>query len=150
VGFVAGSLLYSYVLFSLASPGLSETLRIVLSSGPSGLPTDWRQNAIVAIALVEFAVAEEFIFRLGLQNWFAKVLRLPARGYWVAVALSSAVWALAHANTLDPEWVKIAQVFPMGIALGFLFRKFGVECCIFAHAAFNLAMACLGPGLVRF
>jgi hypothetical protein len=139
---------YSFALFTVTSPQMSELLRSLGSGGRSMVEIDWRMRAILVVFLLEFAFAEEIIFRLGLQNWFAKVLRLGKTNYWVAVVLSSAIWSLAHANTLDPEWVKLAQVFPMGIALGFMFRKFGVECCFFAHAIFNIVMMFLGPGLI--
>jgi hypothetical protein len=145
---VVGGVGYSFALFTLTSPTMSELLRSLSSNGSPGMEIDWRVRATVAVALVEFAFAEEILFRLGLQNWFAKVLRLGSKSYWVAVVLSSAIWSIAHANTLDPEWVKLAQVFPLGIALGFMFRKFGVECCIFTHALFNLVMMYLGPHLI--
>ena len=75
----------------------------------------------------------------------AKNLRLSGSRYGVAIVITSAVWSLAHVNTLDPEWVKIAQVFPLGVGLGYLFKRFGVEICILAHGVFNVVMAYLAP-----
>ena len=60
-----------------------------------------------------------------------------------AVALASILWSLGHANTLNPEWVKFAQVFPLGIAFGFLFKRFGIESAMAAHGFFNVIMMIL-------
>ena len=139
---------YSAGLFAITSPSLSNALKELSSDQASRLGASDEPSAMLLLVLIEFAFAEEIIFRLGIQNYLAKQFKLAGRKYWVAIALSSAFWSLAHANILDPEWVKIVQVFPLGIALGFLFRKFGIESCIFSHAAFNVIMMYLGPGLI--
>ena len=94
----------------------------------------------MALSLLEFAFSEEIVFRLGVQNYLAKHFNLRGRRYWIAIFLSALYWSLAHANILDPEWVKIAEVFPLGLALGFLFRKYGTETCILVHGLINLVM----------
>ena len=40
----------------------------------------------------------------------------------------------------DPQWVKFVQLFPMGIGLGWLFWRYGVESCMLAHLTLNVAM----------
>ena len=106
-------------------------------------------SVLMALVVLEFAFAEEILFRLGIQNYLAKQFRLNGSKYWVAVVLTSAFWSLAHANILNPEWVKMVQIFPLGIALGFLFKKYGLESCIIAHGIFNLIMMVLGPYLIN-
>ncbi len=103
----------------------------------------------MALILIAFAFGEEILFRLGIQNFLAKQFRLNGNRYWVAVVVTSGIWSLGHANTLNPEWVKMVQIFPLGIALGFLFKKHGLESCIIAHGIFNLIMMGLGPDLIN-
>ena len=47
--------------------------------------------------------------------------------------------ARISAGTLEPDWIKLAQVFPAELALGWLARKHGIEACILAHVVFNIA-----------
>jgi hypothetical protein len=140
---------YSFVLFSLTSPSLSAALKELTSQQASTLGAAEQPSLLLVLAVVEFAFAEEVIFRLGVQNYLARQFKLSGRRYWVAVVLASAFWSLAHANTLDPEWVKLAQVFPVGLALGFLYRRYGTEFCILCHAGFNVVMVWLGPSLIQ-
>ena len=98
--------------------------------------------------VTEFAFGEEIVFRLGIQNYLAKTFDLRGGAYWIAIVLTAGLWSLAHAQTLDPEWVKIVQIFPIGLALGYLFKKFGIESCIVAHGLFNLAMMIVGRDLI--
>jgi len=146
---VAGAALYSYLLFGATSPQISERLRQQLEyQGQAGGLAD-EVSLVAVLAVLEFAFVEEIVFRLGIQSMLAKTFRLHGRSYWVAIFLTTALWAFGHAGTLEPEWVKIAQVFPIGLALGALFRKFGVEACIIAHGAFNVVMAFVTPGLIH-
>ena len=45
--------------------------------------------------------------------------------------------------------MKIAQVFPLGVGLGVLCRRYGVEACILAHSIVNLGMMFLAPSLIE-
>ena len=132
---------FSLALFWLTSPRMAPTLRALVGppSGPS---------LIAGLVFVRFAVVEEITYRLAVQSFLARKLRLQGRRYVVAIVLASALWTLGHAGTLEPEWIKFAQIFPIGIALGFLFRKYGVESCIFAHAIFNVVMMFCEPCVV--
>jgi membrane protease YdiL (CAAX protease family) len=102
----------------------------------------------MALVLLEFAFAEEIVFRLGIQNYLARLFRLQGNRYWIAIVLTGLFWSLAHASILDPEWVKIAQVFPLGLALGYVFKQYGTEACILVHGVFNVIMMFLAPFLI--
>ena len=136
---------FSLVLFWLTSPQLSALLKAwVAKTGAGTEPT-----LLTAVVCTRHAFFEEIVFRLGIQSFLARQFRLQGRKYWIAIVLTSALWAIGHAGTMDPEWVKLAQIFPIGIALGALFRKYGVESCILAHGIFNLVMLPYAPHLIR-
>ena len=148
IGVVAGAILFSVILFKLTSPKISEALKQLPEDQGARLGICDEPSVLTALVLIAFAFGEEILFRLGIQNYLAKQFRLDGDKYWVPIVLTSGLWALAHANILTPEWVKIVQIFPIGIALGFLFRKYGLESCIFAHGIFNLSMMFIGPYLI--
>lgn len=140
-------ILYSVVLFLLTTPKLSEIAQKTFGSPSAGF-----ENAITIqgiLLVLEFAVAEEIVFRLGIQSFLVKYLKLEGKGYWIAILLSSTLWTLGHAGTLNPEWVKLAQIFPMGLMLGWMFRKYGAESTILVHGLFNVVLAFLSVYLLR-
>ncbi len=59
-------------------------------------------------------------------------------GYATAIVLTAALWSLGHVGALNPDWVKLAQIFPLGLALGWLYRRQGTESTIMVHALFNV------------
>lgn len=148
IGVVVGAILFSVILFKLTSPQISEAMKQLSEVQGAKLGIGDEPSVLTALVLIAFAFGEEILFRLGIQNYLAKQFRLNGDKYWVAVVLTSGLWALAHANILTPEWIKIVQIFPFGVALGFLFRKYGLESCIFAHGIFNLSMMWIGPYLI--
>ena len=148
IAVVAGAILFSVILFKLTAPQLSDTMKQLSKVQGTKLGINDEPSVLTALVLIAFAFGEEILFRLGIQNYLAQQFRRNGDKYWVAVVLTSGLWALAHANILTPEWVKIVQIFPSGIALGFLFKKYGLESCIFAHGIFNLSMMVIGPYLI--
>jgi membrane protease YdiL (CAAX protease family) len=130
----------------------SAALFLVTEPGPAGggpvLP--WRMPGGTALAgfltgVLITALGEELTFRLGIQNWLAARLGRGMAGYWAAIVLASALWSLGHLGRMDPEWVKLAQIFPAGLLLGWLFRRSGFEACVIAHAVLNLIMPQVTP-----
>jgi len=134
---------YSTVLFLLTSPAPAGGSELT----PRGV-VQGTDVALFAAFLLVTVLGEEMTFRLGIQNYFAALFGRGAAGYWVAIVLSSALWSLGHIGRVDPEWVKFAQIFPAGLALGWLFRYAGFEACVIAHAVLNLIMPFLTPKLL--
>lgn len=149
IGVVLGGVGLSVILFKLTAPQLSDTVKELLQLQGAKPTLGNEPSVLLALVLTAFAFGEEILFRLGIQNYLAKQFRLNGNRYWIAVVVTSGLWTLAHANVLAPEWVKMVQIFPLGIALGFLFKKHGLESCIIAHGIFNLIMMFLGPNLIN-
>jgi membrane protease YdiL (CAAX protease family) len=138
VAFVLTAWAYSWALFALTSPRLNEAL----IKASEAVPEEATVSApIIAFGAVLVGVGEEVLFRLGIQNFLAARLGLGRERYWVAILATTVVWTLLHGATLDPEWVKLVQIFPLGIALGFMYRYLGLEVCMASHALFNLVLA---------
>ena len=135
VGFLA-AFTYSYLLFKIADPQIPAALKIQKQTF---------SPFVTALVMLELAVVEEIIFRLGIQNFIVKVFDLEDQKYWIAILAASFFWAVSHLGTLDPAWVKFVQVFPVGIMLGFFFKKYGLESTIFIHGAFNIGMTVMLP-----
>ncbi len=92
----------------------------------------------VAIGLVVLAavcvapVAEEFFFRRVLQGWLE--CRLPEADGAVAIGLSAAAFAAAHAG----HGLAAGPLFLLGVVLGVVARRTGsLGACIGLHALFN-------------
>ncbi len=125
---------YSVLLFNLTSPEMTDAARRLFGQ------FDVTDSAAIAMLGVSVAaLGEELVFRLGIQNYIARIFGWWDLRYWLAILLSATLWSLGHVGTLEPDWVKLAQVFPAGLALGWLARKHGIEACILAHVVFNVA-----------
>lgn len=131
----AGGILFSVLLFLAFKPTLSSLAQerfnqeLTIESLPFSM-----------LLVLSFAFAEEIIFRLGIQNLFAKHFGWQGKRYWWAIILTTIIWTMGHVGVLDPNWVKMVQVFPVGLALGWLFRKYGTESAIIAHSVFNVVL----------
>lgn len=143
---VGCAILYSVILFLLTSPELSGAVLRDLGESPSGTESTLTLTGLAVI--LEFAFAEEIVFRLGIQNFLAKQFNWRGGKYWIAIILTTTLWTIAHIGVLEPNWVKIVQIFPIGLALGWLFRKQGTESCILAHMFFNAIMSFFSPYLL--
>ena len=139
---VAGWLAYSKLLFLLFSPEISETMKQALDKLQVSQATSLTPATAIAVSVI--AISEELAFRLGIQNLLWRLFRLKDNKYWVCILLTSIIWTIGHTGVLEPDWVKLAQVFPAGLALGWMFKKHGIESCIAAHLLFNLTMPLLG------
>ncbi len=136
---VAGSVAWSATLFLLTRPHVAEMVRRTFGM-EGNLADAGRYDAFTVLLVLTFAFGEEIFFRLGIQNFLAKYLRWYGSRYWAAIVLTSLLWTLGHVGVLDPNWVKFAQIFPVGLMLGWLFHRHGVEACMLAHGLFNIIM----------
>jgi membrane protease YdiL (CAAX protease family) len=130
-----GAVVYTVVLFLVTLPRAGAVARDLSSDQVNNV------SLLALVVIAEFAVVEELMFRLGIQNYLASIFVHQRHGYWIAIVLTSIVWTLGHVGSLDPNWVKMAQIFPIGLALGWLFRRHGAESTILAHGLFNLMAA---------
>ena len=96
----AGGVAYSCVLFTLVEVRLSDAVRELVESSGTNLPLAMNASLLGAVAMFEFALSEEIVFRLGIQNYLARVLKLRGNNYWIAIVLTTVFWSIAHANTI--------------------------------------------------
>jgi membrane protease YdiL (CAAX protease family) len=127
LGIKAGS---AFQMFQMMFPGLSAHPRplVVLASIP---------------ALIAAAVYEEILYRGVLQAWLVRWLGDSSGRVAASIALTSIVWAVAHAANADPMLPKLIQIVLLGFLFGGLARRYSVEASIMAHIALNV-MAAIG------
>ena len=133
-------IIYSVVLFWLTEPRISDLATQMLGEAPASAVEQPAVALLTIFVVLSFALAEELIFRLGIQNICAEKLGWTGDRYWLAIFVATILWTIGHIGVLDPDWVKMAQIFPMGLLLGWLYKKYGVEACIIAHMLLNVAM----------
>lgn len=148
IAVIAASVAFSYLLFKLTSPSESEYIKNLTQSNDALLKAKVSRLSM-ALTMPLIAITEELTFRLVFQNLIAMQLKLDENKYWIAIIISSALWTLGHTHALNPEWVKYAQIFPIGLALGKLQKKYGVECCIIVHTFFNIILMLMAQGLIK-
>lgn len=146
-GVSAVGILYSIILFMLTKPQISVLAQQKLGVSSANFESTVTIQGI--LVLFEFAIAEEIIFRLGIQNYLAKYLKLQDNNYWIAIIITSVLWTLGHVGVLVPEWVKFAQIFPIGLLFGWLYKKFGAESTMLTHGIFNFVLAFLTGYLIN-
>ncbi|OZH54813.1 hypothetical protein AFK68_08490 [Hydrocoleum sp. CS-953] len=135
----AFSILYSIILFKFTNPELASSMRRLFD----GNMTIENYSAANFVFFLVAAFSEEIIYRLGIQNYLAIHLNWRHSRYWLAILVTSILWTIGHTGTLNPNWVKFAQIFPIGLLLGWLFRKYGIISCILAHGLFNVIIPLL-------
>ena len=145
---------YSLVLFRVTAAHPSKVVREALMtqeeqedyerSRAAGEP--WRPGITPRgmAVFAHLAVMEELIFRL---FWLTFLLGSLRRFRWrgpVSIVLTSAVWALGHAGVVEPPWVKLVQISVIGLLLGYVYLRTGIEGAIATHLSLNL----LGPWVI--
>ncbi len=138
---------YTAILFLLTKPSASSLLKAVLPRLNATPSPGFNLLAAWLGALI--AIKEEVVFRLFIQGAFTWWFRRWRNGGLWAVGLSAAIWTLAHAGMVEPAWVKYAQILPMGILLGLMRRRWGLESTIMVHVLLNLAAVLLLNNLCR-
>lgn len=138
---------YTVILFNITQPQASDMIRLIQQSNPDSLTKDM-SHVLLILIFARLAAAEEIFFRLSVQTLMEWGLRKNKYGAFISVLFSSLFWTIGHVGVLVPEWVKMAQIFPFGIALGLIYRRYGIEAAILIHVVFNVAMIFLAPGFV--
>ena len=108
----------------------------------------WRPGVTLpgAAVLTYVAINEELVFRM---FWLRLLARALKRFRWrrlAAVLVTAAVWAVGHGSMLEPTWVKLTQIFVVGLVVGYVYLRAGIEGAIATHASLNLA----GPWLITW
>ena len=132
---VLGSLVYSALVFSVFE-WERGTGRYSAAGIDIELLNPWSPSLMLILATV--SIVEELTFRLAIQNQLAHLFGWDDRKYWRTIVLTTLLWTLLHAGAVDPDWVKFLQVFPLGLALGWMFRRYGIESCMAAHVLLNV------------
>jgi membrane protease YdiL (CAAX protease family) len=104
---------------------------------PALLEADLDTAAGVAFSLSILLLApfiEETAYRSYLFD------RIRSRwGAGAAIGLTAFLWALMHTGTIDPGWVKYVQILGIGVILGIVRLRLGLEACVAIHLVLNLS-----------
>jgi len=144
---VAAAAIYTVVLFNLTRPEASEMIKMIQSSNDANTNAEL-SSVLLMLIFTRLAITEEFFFRLALQPFLEWQFRRNQYAPILAIVLSSIFWSLGHVGVLVPEWVKLAQIFPFGVALGLINRRYGIEAAILIHVVFNVTMIFITPGFI--
>lgn len=147
LGSVALCVGFSVVLFKLTNPSASSY--ILERLGPGDIPEPGKMEFSAVLSVTIIAMVEEIFFRHGIQNFLARVFRFR-HGYLAAIVITSAAWTFGHYISMEPVWVKMVQIFPIGLLLGFLYRKYGLEMSILVHAGFNFTLSFFSAYLISY
>jgi hypothetical protein len=128
-----------YLLFRLLAP-----LGIPRASASTGFSSSARDQllAVVPVAVLLAPFVEELIFRGMLIDWLRQWV-----SKWAAAALSSLLFALAHANYFHGGVLAVVR-FTDTLLLGIGASIFAIRCgslrpSFIVHAAYNLLVAAL-------
>ena len=88
------------------------------------------------------AVVEELYFRLFLIGILLFIFRNFKSRLYIAITLSALYWAFGHLGE-DLIWAKFFQVFPVGLLLGWIMKKYGLESAMLLHIVLNFIMVTL-------
>ena len=103
------------------------------------------RTTIAVFGVTAAAVGEEMIFRGVIQPGLTRLMGGSAAALVTAVLVTSAVWAVGHAANAEPIWVKLVQIFLLGLVFGWLARRHSVEAAIVAHIGLNLGSLAAAP-----
>lgn len=144
---IVASAIFSMILFRLTFPHATLELKPIAE-----IQLFWNFSIIqrinTIITILAIVISEELLFRFVVPNLTAKLFNFQGKKYWIAIVISSIFWTIGYANSIYPTWVKFVQIFPIGIALGGIYKRFGLESCIIAHLIFNIVMVFIGEGLI--
>ena len=84
------------------------------------------------------AILEEFVFRMFAITFFKKIFKST----WLAVLLPAVLWAMGHTDSLiSPPYSRAVELTVVGVVLGYVYLKYGIETTILAHYVYNAMVA---------
>ncbi len=139
-GVLAFSASWMWIAVHVAGAGVGQEVLEALAPKEG---TSQAAQVVATLALVFLApLVEEVIFRGFTQGWVTVLWpkrwggRHWARG--MGILIPALLWALCHGGQIDPVWVKWVQIFGLGLALGVVRLRQGLEACVALHLVFNL------------
>lgn len=125
----ASRLLFEYATREPQSTVAHATLEMIRQNADD--PWTW---VIIATAVIGAAVVEELIFRAFVQT---ALLRMMGSA-WLAVLITSVVFALVHRVGAAVPWHAIPALFVLSMAIGVAYERFkGLGVPMAMHAGFN-------------
>lgn len=92
------------------------------------------------LTLIIICFTEEILYRLILQNWLYRVLRVYSKSLasWLAITIVSVIYALFH---IELGWLAVSAYCFVGAAYGYVYQKSGkIEVAILVHFAVRLTL----------
>jgi hypothetical protein len=83
------------------------------------------------------AIKEELLIRLFIIGFITYILKDTKQRWIIAVILSSLFWTGMHFEISPWSLERFAQLFPIGVVLGYSLKKHGFESCVFIHILTN-------------
>jgi membrane protease YdiL (CAAX protease family) len=125
----ASRLAFEYASGQEQSTVAHATLEMIRQNSDD--PWTW---VIIFTAILGAAVIEELIFRAFVQTALLRMLGSA----WLAVIITSAIFALVHRANDAVPWHAIPALFVLGLAIGVAYERFkGLGVPIAMHAGFN-------------
>ena len=124
---IIGQVFYSVFVFWVFAPAALTGSKLALERYVSNL---------AAFSLA--AVSEELLFRLFLIALMVYILQKAKYRWIVAILLSAIYWAILHNEFYELGWIKVLQIMPLGVVLGVLMKKYGLEACVLTHVLTNI------------
>jgi hypothetical protein len=84
------------------------------------------------------AISEEMLVRLSVLGFLTRLFKQSRFNWEIGIAVSAAFWAAMHVLVIQNDMIKFVHIFPIGIALGYLLKRYGFEACVFVHASVNI------------
>lgn len=83
------------------------------------------------------AVGEELFYRGYLQGIFEAYLPPARYAQFAACLATSLIFAFNHSSGQN-TWVRVMQIFPLGVGCGLVMRRYGIGGAILCHGLFNV------------
>jgi membrane protease YdiL (CAAX protease family) len=125
--------LWTFILFSFSQPEPSELMQATIPSQDTVLSWIYYFLSISIIA----PLTEEILYRHYAMGLLYKCFGTKKWAIAINITLTSLFFAAAHLMNLDNYWLKILQVMPLAVVLGYVNHKRGVEHSILIHLFFN-------------